>query len=138
METREAELRELLTYVAARLNCSYTHQSDTCDFLSRNDTNACIHCFLRRKILKYLESKKQETKKQKEKLNPSKHHGKVKWFNDAKGFGFITDSKTNQDIFVYFTSILSEGFRSLTEGDTVEFDVIEGPKGLTSSNVRKI
>ena len=60
--------------------------------------------------------------------------GTVKWFNDAKGFGFIT-SQDGQDVFVHFSAISSKGFRSLQEGAQVEFDVTEGPKGLQAANV---
>ena len=63
--------------------------------------------------------------------------GKVKWFNDAKGFGFIAQND-GKDVFVHHTAITMEGFRSLAEGDTVEFEVVEGPKGLQASNVRKV
>jgi cold shock protein len=62
--------------------------------------------------------------------------GTVKWFNDAKGFGFIT-RENGPDVFVHHTAIQSDGFRSLAEGETVEFDVIQGPKGLQAANVRK-
>ena len=61
--------------------------------------------------------------------------GKVKWFNDAKGFGFITPEE-GPDLFVHHTAIVAEGFRSLAEGQQVEFDVIQGPKGLQATNVR--
>jgi CspA family cold shock protein len=62
--------------------------------------------------------------------------GKVKWFNDAKGFGFIARDD-GADVFVHHTAIVSEGFRSLSEGQEVEFDITEGPKGLQAANVRK-
>jgi len=62
--------------------------------------------------------------------------GKVKWFNDAKGYGFIARDD-GPDVFVHHTAIVSEGFRSLSEGQTVEFDITEGPKGLQAANVRK-
>jgi CspA family cold shock protein len=62
--------------------------------------------------------------------------GTVKWFNDAKGFGFITP-ESGPDVFVHHTAIASEGFRSLAEGESVEFDVVQGPKGLQAANVRK-
>jgi CspA family cold shock protein len=63
--------------------------------------------------------------------------GTVKWFNDAKGFGFIAQDG-GKDVFVHHTAIVSEGFRSLAEGDSVEFEVVEGPKGLQAANVRKV
>lgn len=61
--------------------------------------------------------------------------GTVKWFNDAKGFGFIT-REAGADVFVHHTAIVSEGFRTLAEGQPVTFDVIQGPKGLQAANVR--
>jgi CspA family cold shock protein len=60
--------------------------------------------------------------------------GNVKWFNDAKGFGFIT-SENGEDVFVHFSAIQGNGFRSLAEGANVEFDVVRGPKGLQAANV---
>jgi CspA family cold shock protein len=63
--------------------------------------------------------------------------GKVKWFNDAKGFGFVQQDG-GPDVFVHYTAIASEGFRSLAEGDRVEFEVKQGPKGLQAANVKKI
>jgi cold shock protein len=60
--------------------------------------------------------------------------GTVKWFNDAKGFGFIT-TDGGEDVFVHSSAIQARGFRSLSEGAQVEFDVIEGPKGLQAANV---
>lgn len=63
--------------------------------------------------------------------------GSVKWFNDAKGFGFIEEDN-GTDVFVHFSSIQSEGFKSLAEGDRVQFDVTQGQKGPQASNVQKI
>jgi CspA family cold shock protein len=63
--------------------------------------------------------------------------GTVKWFNDAKGFGFIT-RESGPDVFVHHTAIQAEGFRSLAEGDRVQFEVVSGPKGLQAANVRRV
>ncbi len=63
--------------------------------------------------------------------------GSVKWFNDSKGFGFIQQDG-GEDVFVHHSAIQAQGFRSLSEGDRVEFEVTKGPKGLQASNVRKI
>jgi cold shock protein len=64
--------------------------------------------------------------------------GTVKWFNDAKGFGFISQDGGGDDVFVHHTAIQSEGFRSLQEGQRVEFEVKKGPKGLQAANVRPV
>ena len=60
----------------------------------------------------------------------------MKWFNDAKGYGFIA-REDGPDVFVHYTAIQGEGFKSLSEGQQVEFEIVEGPKGLQASNVRK-
>ena len=62
--------------------------------------------------------------------------GKVKWFNDAKGYGFI-EQESGDDVFVHFTAIQGDGFRTLVEGQSVEFDVQSGDKGLHAANVVK-
>ena len=64
-----------------------------------------------------------------------KKNGTVKWFNDAKGFGFIT-TEDGEDVFVHFSAIQGNGFRTLAEGAAVEFDVTRGPKGLQATNVQ--
>ncbi len=62
--------------------------------------------------------------------------GKVKWFNDAKGYGFISQ-ENGPDVFVHYTAIDGSGFRSLAEGDKVEFEITQGPKGPQASKVRR-
>lgn len=62
--------------------------------------------------------------------------GTVKWFNAAKGYGFITP-ESGEDVFVHFSAIAMEGYKTLEEGQAVEFDVTKGPKGLQASNVKK-
>ena len=64
--------------------------------------------------------------------------GTVKWFNNAKGFGFITRQESDDDVFVHFRSIQGECYRTLNEGQTVEFKLIEGPKGLQAEDVMKL
>ena len=63
--------------------------------------------------------------------------GTVKWFNETKGFGFIAQ-EGGDDVFVHHTAIQMTGFRTLNEGDTVEFEVVKGPKGFQAANVRKV
>jgi CspA family cold shock protein len=63
--------------------------------------------------------------------------GKVKWFNDQKGFGFI-EQDNGTDVFVHHTSIQGEGFKTLAEGEEVEFDVTQGPKGAKAENVKRL
>jgi len=63
--------------------------------------------------------------------------GTVKWFNDAKGYGFIS-RQNGEDVFVHFSAIQSNGFRSLQEGQQVSFDVVKGPKGFQAENVKAV
>jgi cold shock protein len=63
--------------------------------------------------------------------------GKVKWFNDAKGFGFITPDGDDKDCFVHYSSIQGNGFKTLAEGEPVEFDLVQGQKGPAAENVSK-
>ena len=64
--------------------------------------------------------------------------GTVKWFNEAKGFGFITPTDGAADCFVHYSSIAGNGFRTLTEGDQVEFDLVHGEKGPAAANVARV
>ena len=64
------------------------------------------------------------------------NNGIVKWFNNEKGFGFITNSENNEDLFVHFSGIASDGYKSLNDGDDVTFDITSGAKGLQATNVR--
>jgi CspA family cold shock protein len=64
--------------------------------------------------------------------------GKVKWFNDAKGYGFIEQPNGGEDVFVHFSAIAMEGFKTLTEGEEVEFEIRQGEKGLQAVNVIRL
>ena len=64
--------------------------------------------------------------------------GKVKWFNDAKGYGFITRQSDGSDVFVHYSAIVGDGFRSLAQGQDVKYDLDEGPKGLHATNVTAV
>lgn len=62
--------------------------------------------------------------------------GTVKWFNDSKGFGFVTPDEGGEDIFAHFSAINMQGFKTLTEGQRVTFDIVDGPKGKNASNIQ--
>jgi CspA family cold shock protein len=64
--------------------------------------------------------------------------GTVKWFNDAKGFGFVTPEGGGKDLFAHFSAIQGQGFKTLREGQRVQFDVTSGPKGEQASNIRAL
>jgi cold shock protein len=64
--------------------------------------------------------------------------GKVKWFNNAKGYGFLEQEGGDKDVFVHFSAIQTDGFRTLKEGEQVEFEITEGPKGMQAANVKRL
>ena len=64
--------------------------------------------------------------------------GTVKWFNNAKGYGFVTPDQGDQDIFIHFSAIVMDGYKTLKEGQKVQFDLQEGPKGLHAANLQSI
>ncbi len=64
--------------------------------------------------------------------------GTVKWFNDQKGFGFVTPDGGTKDVFVHFSALKGEGFKSLADGQRISFDIVQGPKGEQAANVQKI
>jgi CspA family cold shock protein len=66
------------------------------------------------------------------------NRGTVKWFNERKGFGFIAREDNDEDVFVHYSAIVSEGFKTLHEGDEVTLEIQEGPKGLQAANVAKV
>ncbi|KJG36384.1 cold-shock protein [Photobacterium angustum] len=68
----------------------------------------------------------------------SKATGTVKWFNEEKGFGFITQDNGGADVFVHFRAITGDGFKTLTEGQKVSYETEQGPKGLQAANVEKV
>jgi cold shock protein len=67
-----------------------------------------------------------------------KEQGVVKWFNESKGYGFIQRDENNKDVFVHYSAIQGNGFKTLREGARVEFKVVEGPKGLQAEDVRTL
>ena len=64
--------------------------------------------------------------------------GTVKWFSDQKGYGFVTPEGGKKDVFVHYSALQGEGFKTLAEGDIVDFEITQGPKGEQAANVRKV
>ena len=71
-------------------------------------------------------------------VDQTRMNGTVKWFNDSKGFGFITPEDGGEDVFVHFSAILADGFKSLSEGQKVEYEVVRSDKGLQARSVRAV
>jgi cold shock protein len=88
-------------------------------------------------VICQLETKNLRTRQHRKEIQLMRTSGNVKWFNDAKGFGFIT-TENGDDVFVHFSAIQGGGFRSLAEGAAVELDVVQGPKGLQAANVTAV
>lgn len=85
--------------------------------------------------MRFFAPRAREAVELKEQGMSDKKKGTVKWFNDAKGFGFIAPDDGGEDVFVHFSAIGGDGFKSLKEGQAVEFEVVKGPKGLQAANV---
>ena len=100
--------------------------------LNRPVSSSCLNSQYLRSSSDSLQRKLQN----KEQIN-TMETGTVKWFNDAKGFGFIS-RQSGEDVFVHFSAIQAGGFRSLQEGQQVQFDVVKGPKGLQAENVKAV
>ena len=92
--------------------------------------DSCLFCMLSAQVLSQASTVVRKVVKDR------MAEGTVKWFNDSKGFGFI-EQEGGDDVFVHFSAIQGEGFKSLSEGDTVEFDIQQGPKGLQAANVMR-
>jgi len=93
--------------------------------------------FLRLRVAGGLSAKRGSSQEHMRKDQFVREKGTVKWFNGAKGYGFIQRS-TGEDVFVHFSAIQESGYRSLNEGETVEFEVNKGPKGLQAANVARV
>jgi CspA family cold shock protein len=92
-------------------------------------------CLTQRDLPAEVRREHQRISKQKRNKSNTMETGTVKWFNDAKGYGFIS-RQNGEDVFVHFSAIQANGFRSLQEGQQVQFDVVKGPKGWQAENVK--
>ena len=122
-------------YLFNRLDMGYNTVIEIWLSLNVRDFELVPPNYFPRSTLSSIRSSQQEIQYIKKKGTNTVEQGTVKWFNDAKGFGFIS-RQNGEDVFVHFSAIQSNGFRSLQEGQAVQFNVVKGPKGFQAENVQ--